>query len=100
AARRSLHSFPTRRSSDLPARFGRLNVSNILAQGFGVATVNYSDIDADAPGAVAAGVRALYLKPGQTEPAPDEWGSIAAWAWGLRSEEHTSELQSRSDLVC
>ena len=66
-----------------PSRFGRLNVTNILSHGFGVATVNYSDIDPDAPGAIAAGVRALYLKPGQTEPGPDEWGSIAAWAWGF-----------------
>jgi len=66
-----------------PARFGRLNVTSILDQGFGMATVNYSDIDPDALGAISGGVRALYLKPGQTEPAPDEWGSIAAWAWGL-----------------
>src|SRR5690625_6963860 len=27
-------------------------------------------------------------------------GILSALAWGLRSEEHTSELQSRGHLVC
>jgi hypothetical protein len=63
--------------------FGRVNVARLLDAGFGFATVYYGDIDPDFPGGVPNGVRALYLKPGQTEPAPDEWGSIAAWAWGL-----------------
>jgi len=63
--------------------FGRLNVTPFLAQGIGVATVYYGDIDPDFPGGIPHGVRALDLKPGQTEPAPGEWGAIAAWAWGL-----------------
>ena len=63
--------------------FGRTNVARILDAGFGFATVYYGDIDPDFLGGVPLGVRALYLKPGQAEPAPDEWGSIAAWAWGL-----------------
>jgi hypothetical protein len=62
---------------------GRLNVAPFLAAGFGVATMYYGDIDPDFLGGIPYGVRALYLKPGQTEPAPDEWGSIAAWGWGL-----------------
>jgi hypothetical protein len=45
--------------------------------------VNYADFDPDTPGAIAHGVRQLYLKPGQTEPASDEWGTISAWSWGL-----------------
>jgi hypothetical protein len=64
------------------ANFGKLNVLPILAQGMGAATAYYGDIDPDFAGGLPFGVRSLYLKHGQTEPAPDEWGSIAAWAWG------------------
>jgi hypothetical protein len=63
--------------------FGKLNVAKFLAEGIGVATVYYGDIDPDFPGGVPYGIRALYLKPGQTEPAPGEWGAVSAWAWGL-----------------
>lgn len=65
------------------ANIGRLNVTPFLAQGIGVATVYYGDIDPDFLGGIPYGVRKLYLKAGQTEPAPDEWGAIGAWAWGL-----------------
>ena len=63
-------------------RFGRIDVEPFLAAGFGVATFYYGDVDPDFEGGLPHGVRALYLKAGQSEPAADEWGSIAAWAWG------------------
>jgi hypothetical protein len=63
--------------------FGKIKVEPFLAQGFGVAAVYYGDIEPDFPGGAPYGVRGLYLKPGQTEPAADEWGAIGAWAWGL-----------------
>jgi hypothetical protein len=64
-------------------RFGKIDVVRLLDAGFGFGTVYYGDIDPDFLGGLPYGVRAEYLKPGQTEPAPDEWGAISAWAWGL-----------------
>ena len=65
-------------------RFGRgLPVEQILDAGFGVATFYYGDVDPDSLTGFPYGVRATYLAPGQTERAADDWGSIAAWGWGL-----------------
>src|SRR5215813_2319251 len=62
---------------------GRLDVGRFLDAGIGVATVYYGDIEPDFQGDLPYSVRSLYLKPGQTEPAPNDWGAIGAWAWGL-----------------
>src|SRR5690349_23742245 len=68
---RDLHSFPTRRSSDLAA-----------ANPGAVERLRRAD---DAPGERRATVGAGEVGLGDGE---------------IRSEEHTSELQSRRDLVC
>lgn len=57
-------------------------VEKVLAQGYGLATIHYTDIEQDFNGGLAYGVRPTFL-PGQTAPEPDEWGAIGAWAWGL-----------------
>jgi hypothetical protein len=73
-----------RRPADSGRHFGfGLNVMQLVEHGYGIAIFNYSDVDPDSLDSIAHGVRALYLKDGQTEPAPDEWGSISAWAWGI-----------------
>ncbi len=61
----------------------RWQVSSIIAKGYGVATAYYGDIEPDFNGAVSQGVRRMFLKPGETEFAANEWGAIGAWAWGL-----------------
>lgn len=59
------------------------DVAKILARGYGFATVCYQDIEPDFNGGHVHGIRPLFLTPGQAEPAPDDWGAIGAWAYGL-----------------
>ena len=63
--------------------FPKTNVMQFIERGYGFATVNYGDFEPDSRDGLTKGIRGLYLKAGQTQPAPDEWGAIAAWAWGL-----------------
>ena len=58
--------------------FGKLEPKLLLDRGIGFATIYYGDIDPDFEGGIPHGVRSLF-----PAPAAGEWGSIAAWAWGL-----------------
>src|SRR5205085_11570633 len=96
AAHRHLHSFPTRRSSDL-----------------GTLSTDISVIPSTAWGTLAADVITPTGYPlgltttAMTFTVNSGSGNIGAYAandlicfGGQRSEEHTSELQSQSNLVC
>src|SRR5207249_11992819 len=74
---RDLHSFPTRRSSDLVQRFDEHQR----------AAAGHRQQDADA--------KHETVKHGQQHDEP-----VQGDGFQHRSEEHTSELQSRFDLVC
>jgi (4-O-methyl)-D-glucuronate---lignin esterase len=63
--------------------FGRMDINQFISQGFGFATVCYGEIEPDFAEGIKYGIRGHYLKEGQEYPAPDEWGAISAWSWGL-----------------
>jgi len=55
----------------------------VIEHGYAVATFYCGDVAPDHAG-FTDGVHPHYLKPGQTRPGPHEWGTIAAWAWGVQ----------------
>src|SRR5207249_5264958 len=88
AAHRDLHSFPTRRSSDL--------IHRPAGQGALPPIGRQRPLDSKCP--------ALNQPhPSTVACGTSSWSAraLAPRAWRpRRSEEHTSELQSRFDLVC
>jgi hypothetical protein len=66
-----------------PKRAAFDGVGATLEHGWGYASLGYTDIQPDRANQWTQGVIGLTLKPGQTQPAPDEWGTISAWAWGI-----------------
>jgi hypothetical protein len=83
------------------ARTNRWPVEMILARGYALATIYYGDLEPDHAEGWKDGVRAVFNPRGAAvspsplggeragvrgapdDAAPDDWGAIGAWAWGL-----------------
>src|SRR5205085_12622022 len=86
---RDLHSFPTRRSSDLATKTPQMRASSADAT-----------IDPGLTQLPFASIPNRSECPLQSPSGSCGWSMTARWTPNVRSEEHTSELQSQSNLVC
>src|SRR5690606_40205734 len=96
---RHLHSFPTRRSSDLPYGNREIQVTAIEIEPKTVRLkvdkpIHDFSITVTATGDIA--IEGVEVE-GKTVKRDIETSGFAV---NVRSEEHTSELQSRENLVC
>jgi hypothetical protein len=64
------------------AQAGDWPLERIVARGYAVATFYAGDIDPDRND-FTDGIHPHHYRPGQLAPGPHDWGTIAAWAWGL-----------------
>ena len=62
-------------------RAHRWAIEKIIDRGFGLATIYYGEIDPD-KNDLMDGLQNLFYEKGQERPERNEWGSLAAWAFG------------------
>jgi hypothetical protein len=72
----------------------------ILAKGFAYAGFSHNEVQPDQNNTYHKGVIGLTLPAGQTKPAPDEWGSISAWAWAVSRIIDYFETDKAIDAKC
>jgi hypothetical protein len=59
------------------------SIEQTIDRGYAVATLWYGDVVPDNAKARSEGIQPHFGKSGN-EPGPNDWGAIAAWAWGLQ----------------
>src|SRR5206468_6126362 len=98
-APRYLHSFPTRRSSDLDPLYKKIDFTNLFTmRGYSGKKVPFKIHRQGQPMQLEVTLEHRsaddYIIPPYSRDEAPQYYILG------RSEEHTSELQSRSDLVC
>ena len=67
-------------------------IDQVLDRGYGLVTAGYGEIEPDDHGNWRKGPRGLA-----TQPGPEDWGTIGAWAWGLSRAMDYLETNPRVD---
>ena len=71
------------RPVDRGSSSSRWAIDSIIERGYAFATVYYGDVDPDFHDGYENGPHALFPPLNPSERKPNDWASIAGWAWGL-----------------
>ena len=77
----------------------RWPVERIIDSGFALITAYYGDVSPDFVGGRKEGVQGVFDKGDQTESVGNDWGAIAAWAWGLSMISSLAALEDDAETI-